>query len=202
MKVKNRIREKDNFLTNKRKSMIKKTLKYLTIFVFSGIILFTVFYLVYPKATYRILRNTAVKVSENLVPSERYDNKYGIHPYLLHKVELVLNEAKQKGIDLRVVSGFRDLKKQQALYNQGRTTKGYIVTNAAPGLSYHNHGWAVDVCEYKNGKPDWKSKHWEEIGAIGKKHGLVWGGDWTRLVDKPHLQLSLFDILKITIKIE
>jgi hypothetical protein len=38
--------------------------------------------------------------------------------------------------------------------------------------------------------------------VIGKKHGLVWGGDWTRLVDKPHLQLSLFDILKITIKIE
>jgi len=182
--------------------MIKKTLIYLTIIIFSGLFLSTIFYLVYPKTTYKIIRNTAVVISKQLTPSEKYDNKYGIHPYLLHKVKLVLNEAKQKGIDLRVVSGFRNRKKQQSLYDQGRTTKGYIVTNAAPGLSYHNYGWAVDVCEYKNGKPYWKSKQWKEIGAIGKKHDLVWGGDWTRLVDKPHLQLSLFDILKITLKIE
>ena len=182
--------------------MIKQTFKYLTIIIFLGIILSTIFYLVYPKTIYKILRISAIEISKHLVPSERYDNKYGIHPYLLHKVNLALNEAKQKGIDLRVVSGFRDRKKQQALYSQGRTTKGPIVTNAPPGLSYHNYGWAVDVCEYRNGKPYWKSKHWNEIGAIGKKHGLVWGGDWTRLVDKPHLQLSLFDILKISLKIE
>ena len=182
--------------------MIKKTLKYLTIIIFSGIILSTILYFAYPKATYKIIRNPAIKLSKTVVPSEKYNNKYGIHPYLLHKVELVIKEANQKGIDLRVVSGFRGLKKQQALYDQGRTTKGNIVTNAPPGLSYHNHGWAVDVCEYKNGKPYWKSKHWKEIGAIGKKHGLFWGGDWTRLVDKPHLQLSLFDILKTTLKIE
>jgi hypothetical protein len=32
---------------------------------------------------------------------------------------------------------------------------------------------------------------------MGKKHGLVWGGDWKSLVDKPHFQLSLKDIMYI-----
>jgi len=182
--------------------MIKKTLKYLTIIVFSGIILSTILYFVYPEATYKIIRNSAIKLSKTIVPSEKYNNKYGIHPYLLHKVDFIIREANQKGINLRVVSGFRSLEKQQILYDQGRITKGSIVTYAPPGLSYHNHGWAVDVCEYKNGKLYWESKQWKEIGKIGKENGLVWGGDWTRFVDKPHLQLSWYDILKITLKIE
>jgi len=27
------------------------------------------------------------------------------------------------------------------------------------------------------------------VGAIGKSVGLEWGGDWTRLPDRPHFQL-------------
>jgi len=53
----------------------------------------------------------------------------------------------------------------------------------------------VDVCEYMNGQPKWDSEHWQEIGTIGKKHGLVWGGDWKRLVDRPHFQLSRANII-------
>lgn len=149
----------------------------------------------YPKQVYRSTRNIVFEISTHIDQPDKYDNVYGIHPFLLEKVNLVLEDAKSKGIDLRVVSGYRDSKKQQKLYNKGRTTKGHIVTNAPPGLSYHNYGWAVDVCEFKNGKPYWQSIHWQEIGEIGKNHGLIWGGDWTRLVDKPHLQLSMKDIV-------
>ena len=127
--------------------------------------------------------------------AEPRDTEYGIDPYLLKKVNLVLEEARAKGIDLRVVEGFRSLEKQQEYYNKGKTNKGGVITNALPGLSFHNYGWAIDVCEYKNGKPYWISKHWQEIGSIGKKHELVWGGDWTILVYRPHFQLSLTDIL-------
>ena len=45
----------------------------------------------------------------------------------------------------------------------GRITKGAIITNASPGLSFHNYGWAVDVCEYRNGK-----LYCNEIGEIEK----------------------------------
>ena len=152
-------------------------------------------YIYYPRIIYKGIRSTAVIVFHLIGKDQPYNNKYGIHPYLLQKIEQVIDEAKSKGIDLRVVRGYRSLEEQQRLYDQGRITEGGIVTYAPPGLSYHNYGWAVDVCEYKGGKPDWHSQRWDEIGEIGKEHGLIWGGDWKRLVDKPHLQLSFHDIL-------
>jgi len=175
--------------------MINKIFKYVTSTLVLVMIILSVVYYAYPTVVYKTARNIVFQISQNIDPPSAYDTEYGVHPILLEKVKLIIAEAKSKGIDLRVVSGFRDSAKQQMLYNKGRTTKGGIVTNAPPGLSYHNYGWAVDVCEFRNGKPYWKSKHWKEIGRIGKKHGLVWGGDWTRLVDRPHLQLTIFDIL-------
>jgi len=175
--------------------MIKRVFFYGTSVLIFLFIIITAVYLTYPSIVYKTARNVVFQISQSIDPPSAYNTKYGVHPMLLEKVNLVIDEAKSQGIDLRVVSGFRDSAKQQMLYNKGRTTKGGIVTNAPPGLSYHNYGWAVDVCEFRNGKPYWKSKHWNEIGKIGKKHGLVWGGDWTRLVDKPHLQLSIYDII-------
>ena len=124
-----------------------------------------------------------------------YATQYGLHPFLDNKIRAVIKEAKSKGINLKIISGHRTLAKQQELYMSGRNGKGHIVTNAPPGFSYHNYGLAVDVCEFVNGKPKWNSKHWALIGEIGKKHGLVWGGDWKSLVDKPHFQLTIRDIV-------
>jgi hypothetical protein len=143
----------------------------------------------------QILFSGFTAVTTTVFKTKPYPTKNGVHPFLAKKVALVIKDARAKGIDLRVVQGFRSMSTQQKYYNKGRSTKGGKVTNAPPGFSYHNYGFAVDVCEYKNGKPYWKSNRWQEIGAIGKSHGLVWGGDWTRLVDKPHLQLSITDIL-------
>lgn len=175
--------------------MIKKIVKWSFIgsIVCLSSIIGTYFYS--PSLVLRGAGKTVITIVGVLENTQNYDNKYGVHPFLYEKVKLVLEEAKSKGIDLRVIDGIRTLKTQQKYYNQGRTTKGGIITNAPPGLSYHNYGWAVDVVEYTNGSPNWKSKHWNQIGKIGKKQDLVWGGDWTRLVDKPHLQLSVVDIL-------
>ena len=150
-------------------------------------------YIYNPQIAYKGLKSVVFIVSSQT--DGRSDTEYGVHPYLDHKLKLVLKEARERNINLQVIEGYRPLEKQQRYYDQGRITKGAIITNAPPGLSYHNHGWAVDVCEFRSGKPYWKSKHWKEIGDIAKKHGLVWGGDWKRLVDKPHLQLSINDIL-------
>jgi len=124
-----------------------------------------------------------------------YETQNGVHPYLQAKIDSVISDARSNDIDLRVIRGFRSIETQLKYYGQGRITPGAIITYAPPGFSYHNYGMAVDVCEFKNGKPNWNSKHWDEIGRLGKKHGLVWGGNWKRLVDKPHFQLSKKDIL-------
>lgn len=152
-------------------------------------------YIYSPRFVKMHLRGAAITVLRAVASDEPYDNKYKTHPYLLAKVVIIVADAKSKGIDLRVVQGYRSSDFQQKLYNQGRTTSGSIVTYSPAGMSYHNYGWAVDVCEYTNGQINWDSKHWKEIGEIGKKQGLVWGGDWRKFVDKPHMQLSIYDII-------
>ncbi|MBB6462178.1 M15 family metallopeptidase [Flammeovirga kamogawensis] len=174
---------------------IKVIFKYLLLLTTLFIILTFTCYLIYPKRTISTLKSGVVIVLKTVNRTNPYPTTNGVHPILATKVKKVLAEAHSKGIDLRVVRGFRSFTEQEKLFNQGRTTKGGIVTNAIPGLSYHNYGWAVDVCEYKNGKPYWNSKNWGIIGDFGKKQGLVWGGDWTNFVDRPHLQLSIQDIL-------
>jgi peptidoglycan L-alanyl-D-glutamate endopeptidase CwlK len=74
-------------------------------------------------------------------------------------VERFIALCKDNGIDLLVTSTYRDNESQQALYEQGRTTAGKVVTNAKAGDSWHNWRCAVDVVPLVNGKPDWDGSH-------------------------------------------
>ena len=101
------------------------------------------------------------------------------------------------GIKLLVTFTFRSKETQAALYAQGRTAPGPIVTNAKPGESFHNYGLAYDVVPVKpNGAPDWDVSsaaavaRWATIGALGKSLGLRWGGDFNSIKDRPHFEWS------------
>ncbi len=112
-----------------------------------------------------------------------------LHPAMQTKVRALLENAKKKGLDVWVQCGMRTIAEQDALYAKGRTTgtKGQTVTNAKGGQSWHNYGIAVDVVFSKD---PWGEKHdWKALGQAGKEAGLEWGGDWTKLVDRPHFQL-------------
>jgi hypothetical protein len=118
-----------------------------------------------------------------------------LDPEMKRRIEATIADAKAQGIDLRPIETFRSQERQNYLYAQGRTRPGNIVTNA----KHSNHtrydangnpaGVAVDVVPFVNGKPDWNSKQWKQIGEIGKKNGLVWGGDFKKLNDSPHFEL-------------
>lgn len=97
----------------------------------------------------------------------------------------------QGGINIEVVQGLRTIAEQNALFAQGRTRPGQIVTRARGGQSNHNYGLAVDVVPFTNGKPNWNAPNsvWMAIGQEGGKLGLEWGGNWKKFIDKPHLQL-------------
>lgn len=113
-----------------------------------------------------------------------------VHPALAAKITAVIAELAAEGRDVRVVQGLRTYAEQDGLYAQGRTKPGKKVTNARGGYSNHNFGLAVDMCPFNGGKPDWNdTTGFKAIGRAGKRQGLEWGGDWTRLVDMPHLQL-------------
>jgi peptidoglycan L-alanyl-D-glutamate endopeptidase CwlK len=85
---------------------------------------------------------------------------------------------------------------QNALYAQGRTTPGRIVTWTLNSM--HLYGKAFDIAILKDGKPTWDPKvdvdgdsAWDyyEAGQLGESIGLVWGGRWKK-PDYPHFQLK------------
>jgi len=91
----------------------------------------------------------------------------------------------------------RTFAEQDAIYAQGRTKPGKIVTNARKGLSYHNYGLAIDIVLIINGKTaSWDVKgdfdgdgkaDWIEIVTIFKQFGWEAGIDW-KFRDAPHFQ--------------
>lgn len=122
----------------------------------------------------------------DVVTQQRIAN---LHPLIQPYVKQFILNAQQKGIELRVVSGYRTFAEQNALYEQGRTTSGQIVTNANGGQSLHNYGLAVDVVQIIDGNPMW-NYNLDNISAIGKQLGFEWGGDWTSFKDYAHYQMT------------
>lgn len=119
-----------------------------------------------------------------------------VHPKLKGLVESMDISLELKGIEIRVVQGLRTWAEQQALYEQGRTTGGHIVTNAKPGESWHTYGCAVDLIPGLRDKPDW-TPNWEPTSpdfktmiSTGEGLGLVSGSTWDSIKDYPHFQLA------------
>ena len=113
-------------------------------------------------------------------------------PAVKVRVEKFINSAKDAGIDLLVTSTYRDNESQNALYAQGRTKPGRIVTNAKGGQSFHNYRCAVDVVPLLNGKPVWDAENdiWQKVGDFGIAAGLEWAGNWTKFKEMPHFQYT------------
>ena len=113
-------------------------------------------------------------------------------PEVKERVEHFVALCADNGIDLLITSTYRDIESQDALYAQGRTTKGYVVTNSKGGESYHNYRVAVDVVPLVGGKPDWDTSHpvWESVTMLGKQAGLEWAGDWKTFKEMAHFQYT------------
>lgn len=120
-----------------------------------------------------------------------------IYPVLADKVRRMHDALEQEGIEIRVVQGLRSWTEQDALYAQGRTISGAIVTNCPGGHSYHNFGLAVDCVPSTHGPgqpfdPDWNASHpyWKRMSDIGQSLGLVSGATWRTFPDAPHFQIN------------
>lgn len=114
---------------------------------------------------------------------------------LIPKVQTMCNEFVAKcdaaGVDVLITSTLRDNESQNALYAQGRTTAGKIVTKAKAGQSYHNYGCAFDFVPMVNGKAQWNNVAlFVKCGAIAKSVGLEWAGDWKTFKEYPHCQYT------------
>ena len=115
------------------------------------------------------------------------------HPRLQVLAANMVEECRKQGLAVKIGETLRTRAEQDALYAQGRTKPGSIVTNA-PGSSYSSfHQWGTAFDIYRNdgqGAYNESGGFFEKAGAVGVSLGLIWGGNWKSIVDKPHFQLA------------
>lgn len=114
-----------------------------------------------------------------------------LHPRLQEKIAELKRLCEEKGLPLGIGECYRTVAEQDALYAQGRTTAGAIVTNGK-GSSYGSqHQWGIAVDFFRNikGKEYSDLNFFSEVAKLAKGIGLDWGGDWVSFKDRPHLYL-------------
>lgn len=119
-----------------------------------------------------------------------------LHPKLRGELAEIIGDIQSKGLDIRITQGLRTIAEQDAIYAQGRTLPGKIVSNAKGGSSFHNYGLAIDFCLlHKDGTVSFNMKEdldndkiadWTEVVNVFKAHGWEWGD--RGYVDTPHVQ--------------
>ncbi len=121
------------------------------------------------------------------------DELKGVHPDLVKVVKRAIEITSQ---DFLVTTGVRTQEEQDALYEQGRTKPGPIVTwtrNSNHLPKSDGYGYAVDLCPYP--------VDWDNVGKftniasamlkaateLGVQMG--WGGYYVKTKDYPHFEL-------------
>ncbi len=106
-----------------------------------------------------------------------------LHPKVRAEVIACIQAVKAKlapNCAIRIVQGLRTIAEQDALYAQGRTKPGKIVTNARGGSSYHNYGVAIDfaILIDKDGNGTYDELSWD-IRKDNDRDGVA---DWLEVV--------------------
>jgi peptidoglycan LD-endopeptidase CwlK len=144
-------------------------------------------------------------------------------PEFQRKVITLIQNCQNKNVTIKVYTTLRDPFKQAKLWRQSRTTEeiqekvqelkgqkafflascitsvgkqfGKHVTNAIPGLSWHQWGEAIDAVWVVNGEAEWDTSklvngvngnkvYANEAKALGLDAGLL----WANFKDSPHVQ--------------
>jgi peptidoglycan L-alanyl-D-glutamate endopeptidase CwlK len=126
-----------------------------------------------------------------------------LHPDLQVLVERLKSACLKKGLKIGISECVRTVTEQDALYAQGRTKGGPIVTNAKGSTYSSMHQWGIAFDFYRNdGKGSYNDRDgfFTKVGKIGESIGLEWGGSWTSFIDKPHFQLPDWGSTTIRLK--
>lgn len=122
----------------------------------------------------------------NFILSQRsVDKLRGVHPDL---VRVVHRAIQLTPIDFAITCGTRSQEEQRQLVAEGKSR----TMN-----SRHLTGHAVDFVALIDGRASWKNwAHYQQIAQAFKHAALelgiaiVWGGDWAKFRDGPHIELD------------
>lgn len=116
-----------------------------------------------------------------------------VHKDIARATYAAFDPCAAAGLPFIVTQGLRTPQEQAALYAQGRTAPGPIVTYTTK--SHHLTGHAVDLCILIGGKAIWKVEFYQKLAEIylqaAKNIGIpvVWGGTFPS-PDSDHFELD------------
>lgn len=123
----------------------------------------------------------------------------GLVPDLAALARQHRERAHALGLSIIFTAGARTWSEQIDDFAKGRvrTATGWeivnpeaVVTHALPDVDPHVRRGAYDLCPIVNERAAWdRLDLFDELGRIGEELGLVWGGRWPHLVDRPHFEL-------------
>lgn len=102
----------------------------------------------------------------------------------------MIERARQRGVVLVLLEGYRSPERQERLANLGAS-----VTRAGAFQSKHQFGLAADLVPMRDGHlamseaEPWAAEAYRMLGEEAEQVGLVWGGRWT-LRDLGHVEAS------------
>lgn len=101
--------------------------------------------------------------------------------------KLLFQECYKAGIrDIFITETYRSQARQKYLYEQGRTRPGSIVTWTLSSRHTSRLAWDIAVAPPKS---LYDVTTLNKVGAIARKLGITWGGDWKN-IDRPHFEVS------------
>jgi len=119
----------------------------------------------------------------------------GVHPLLVNTLEAALQTSPY---DFAIVQGVRTQEEQNALYEQGRTKPGPIVTwtrNSNHLVKADGYGHAIDFAAFVEGAISWDEKYYPQIAdailTAGKGLGLTLeSGAYWKTKDWGHIEIK------------
>lgn len=133
-------------------------------------------------------RKNLKKLYYNMATKTNREHLESLHPVFKQNFINFYNELEKRGFKPQINSSYRTFKRQAELKAEDKR-------NAAPGLSKHNYGLAIDIqLKDANGNIYGKTNPalWIKAGipALAQKYHLIWGGTFTGYIDAVHFEVA------------
>lgn len=98
-----------------------------------------------------------------------------------------LDECEAAGLKVRITETYRSQKRQNELYEQGRTKPGNVVTWTKNSRHTSRRAW--DICQNIKGREYSDISFFDRCGKIAEGLDIIWGGRW-KTPDRPHFEVK------------
>ncbi len=113
-----------------------------------------------------------------------------LNPVARKAILLFFQECYKAGVKIFVTETYRSPARQAYLYEQGRTRSGSIVTWTLKSYHASRLAWDIGAATIDGNTDMYSVSVLNKAGAIARKLGITWGGDWKNNVDRPHFEVK------------